>query len=212
MPNSSKKPNQPTENSISNVSELLDTFSEPVLLVDDQGIIRLISLAAMRLTGYTYDQLQGKSVEQFIPERHRVYYQHYLEAFFKEPHLHSAENQRNLVVLKQDNQELPVDVSLKLIRLNHHQFVIVNLHVADRQSLVEQNLHDSEERLLLAKQAAGLGVFDIDLEYQIIYQDDRMSELWGGHSAGVCSYQSFFSAIHPKDRSRYQAALDKALS
>ena len=192
------------------LSVFLDAFSEALLLVDDQGMMRMVNLAAQKLTGYTHEQLLGKSIDLLIPARYRAHHQHYEKAYFKEPRKRAMENGRSLALLKQDQQEISVDIDLRPITISDQSFVLVNINIANQQLQVEQELQEIEERLLLAKQAAGLGIFDLDLQHQIIYQDERMSEFWGEQSTRSCAYETFFSAIHPKDRALYQAALNKA--
>ncbi|HMW69950.1 MAG TPA: PAS domain-containing protein, partial [Nitrosomonas sp.] len=55
--------------SIANLSfsSLLDAFSDPLLLIDNHGIIQQTNLATQNIAGYTNDQLQGKSIDQLIP-------------------------------------------------------------------------------------------------------------------------------------------------
>lgn len=192
------------------LSVLLDAFSEALLLVDDQGMMRMVNLAAQKLTGYTHEQLLGKSIDLLIPSRYRAYHHQYIKAYFKEPRKRAIGNGRNLALLKQDQQEILIDIGLKPFTISDRSFVLVNINIVNQQLQVEQELQEIEERFLLAKQAAGLGIFDLDLQHQIIYQDDRMGELWGEQSIRSCTYETFLSAIHTKDRTRYQAALNKA--
>jgi len=77
------------------------------------------------------------------------------------------------------------------------------------QALFEA-LQKSEERLRLAKQSAGLGVFDFDARHELVYWDERMCELWGGGTTQTVSYEAFLAAIHPDDRAARQAAIVQA--
>lgn len=71
-------------------------------------------------------------------------------------------------------------------------------------------LQKSEERLRLAKQSAGLGVFDFDARNQLVHWDERMCELWGNGTTQTVSYEAFLAAIHPDDRAARQAAIVQA--
>ncbi len=193
------------------LSVFLDAFPDALLLVDDQGMMRMVNLAAQKLTGYTHEQLLGKSIDLLIPARYRARHRHYEKAYFKDPRKRTMRNGRSFALLKQDQQEISVDIDLRPITISDQSFALVNINIANQQFQVEQELQEIEERLLLAKQAAGLGIFDLDLQHQIIYQDERMSEFWGEQSTHSCTYETFFSAIHPKDRALYQAALNKAI-
>ena len=77
------------------------------------------------------------------------------------------------------------------------------------QALFEA-LQKSEERLRLAKQSAGLGVFDFDARNQLVHWDERMCELWGSGTTQTVSYEAFLAAIHLDDRAARQAAIVQA--
>lgn len=174
------------------LSVFLDAFPDALLLVDDQGMMRMVNLAAQKLTGYTHEQLLGKSIDLLIPARYRARHRHYEKAYFKDPRKRTMRNGRSFALLKQDQQEISVDIDLRPITISDQSFALVNINIANQQFQVEQELQEIEERLLLAKQAAGLGIFDLDLQHQIIYQDERMSEFWGEQSTRSCTYETFF--------------------
>lgn len=83
------------------------------------------------------------------------------------------------------------------------------VHTYNPQALFEA-LQKSEERLRLAKQSAGLGVFDFDARHQLVHWDERMCELWGRGNTQTVSYEEFLTAIHPDDRASRQAAILQA--
>lgn len=67
-----------------------------------------------------------------------------------------------------------------------------------------------EDRLRLAKDAAELGIYDRDLDHGRIDWDERMRHLWGIGPDEPVTHELFMAAIHPDDRARVQAALDRA--
>lgn len=73
----------------------------------------------------------------------------------------------------------------------------------------EHALHASEERLRLAKQAANLGIFDLDPKKMVFNYDEKMLEFWGGKPEKAISYEEFIAAINPKDRAASQVAFDR---
>ncbi|HVI02627.1 MAG TPA: PAS domain-containing protein [Enhygromyxa sp.] len=73
---------------------------------------------------------------------------------------------------------------------------------------VEQVLRESEERLRMAQDAAGLGIHDLDLRTGAARWDRRARELWGLGREDPISFESFVSGVHPDDRPALQAAID----
>jgi PAS domain S-box-containing protein len=74
----------------------------------------------------------------------------------------------------------------------------------------EEALRDSEERLRIALEAAGLGAWDCDLRTGEIHGDERTQKILG-IAAGSMSLDRFFLALFPDDRERMQSALRQAL-
>ena len=73
----------------------------------------------------------------------------------------------------------------------------------------EAELRQSEQRLTLATQAAKLGVFDFDISSGVHRWDARTRELWGVGPNEPVSSDTLFAGIHPDDRERVQAAMDR---
>ena len=73
----------------------------------------------------------------------------------------------------------------------------------------EHALRASEERLRLAKQAANLGVFDLDPKKMVFNYDEKMLEFWGGKPEKAISYEEFIAAIKPEDRAARQLEFDR---
>ncbi|HVF17522.1 MAG TPA: PAS domain S-box protein, partial [Steroidobacteraceae bacterium] len=72
-------------------------------------------------------------------------------------------------------------------------------------------LVDSQERLLIAKRAAGLGIHDWNIKTGEIAWDERLYELWGFEPGVPVMYDVFAKGIHPEDMAHTQKAVDKAL-
>jgi PAS domain S-box-containing protein len=67
-----------------------------------------------------------------------------------------------------------------------------------------------QERLLLAKRAARLGVYDWDIRGSTLEWDERTRELWALEPDDPVSYQVFVNALHPDDRRDMERALQKS--
>ena len=72
-------------------------------------------------------------------------------------------------------------------------------------------VRESRQRLLLANRAARLGTHDWQIEAGIITWDERTYELWGIRPGEPVTYELFVDGLHPEDRARTQAAVDRAL-
>ncbi|MFA7267910.1 MAG: PAS domain S-box protein [Sterolibacterium sp.] len=68
-------------------------------------------------------------------------------------------------------------------------------------------LRASLERLRLAQDTAGLGIYDIDMISGAIHLDARIRELWGIDPDQQATYDTLVAGVHPEDRSAMAAAM-----
>jgi nitrogen fixation negative regulator NifL len=76
---------------------------------------------------------------------------------------------------------------------------------------VISDLRFSEDRLRLAKTAAGLGIFDIDIAAGTMNWDERVRELWEAGPEATVTRDLFLSRLDPADRAPTQRCMQRAL-
>jgi PAS domain-containing protein len=74
----------------------------------------------------------------------------------------------------------------------------------------EQSLRESELRLSLAADSAGVGLWEFDCRTQRFWATERTLSLFGFAATEVLSLPRFEQAIHPEDRDQFRQALDRA--
>lgn len=75
----------------------------------------------------------------------------------------------------------------------------------------EEKLRDSERSLRLAKNAASLGVFELDMRTGLVKCDSFFKDVWGlEQSKEGFDREVFYEGIHPEDRNRHREAVEKA--
>lgn len=191
---------------------IFDAATEAMLLTDNHGKVLMVNPRGQNLFGYTNAELSGTAFENMIAPHSLERYRYFWKLLFKK----SAERAENsgylLVMLHRNRKELSLNISFSAIKIQQQSLVLVSCKVAHCDPETEKALRSSEERLRLAKQAAGLGIFDYDIRRNIVYWDLQMREFWGGHSEEVVSYEEFVARIHPEDFAARQKAIDYAIS
>jgi PAS domain S-box-containing protein len=76
---------------------------------------------------------------------------------------------------------------------------------------VEKALAESEQRLRLAIDATGLGLFDRDVPTRTLRWSPRTKEIFGLPADRPITFEGFLSLIHPEDRDRVREAIERAL-
>jgi len=181
-----------------------------MLLVNDAGQVIQANPTAQLLLGYPLETIVGLEVESLIPQRYREHHRHYRNAFNENRETRPMGNGNPLSILTRDGRELNVHIGLSPLHGETKTYTLVTLHVVDRRRQAEEDLRISEERLRFAREAANLGVFDLDASFNILYWDERMHELWGLDADTSINHKQLLSAIHPDDVALRQAALEQA--
>ncbi len=191
---------------------MFDAAADAMLLTDAEGNILLTNRALRQMLGYNDDDgIIGNAIEFLIPERHRARHRQHRKHYSAKPTQRAIGNGNNLVVLTSDGRELPVDIGLSPINDHGKHLVLATFHFPDHSQQDKKALWESEERLLLAKSAAGLGVFDFDLLNQTAVCDERIRELWGFAEDEPISYGKLTDGLHPQDLPIRNTALQRAL-
>jgi PAS domain S-box-containing protein len=189
---------------------LFNTVANAMLLVNDAGQVIQANPTAQLLLDYPLETIVGLEVESLIPQRYREHHRHYRNAFNENRETRPMGNGNPLSILTRDGRELNVHIGLSPLHGETKTYTLVTLHVVDRRRQAEEDLRISEERLRFAREAANLGVFDLDASFNILYWDERMHELWGLDADTSINHKQLLSAIHPDDVALRQAALEQA--
>lgn len=199
----------PDENPDLSFKALLDIVPNAMLLVNDADLIVQVNPAVQLLLGYPSETVIGREVETLIAQHYREHYRQYRKSFSSSKTRPIGSDNR-LSVLAGDGREIEVSIDLSPLCSKQQAYTMVTFSVADRRRQTEEALRISEERLRFAKEAASLGVFDLDANFNILHWDDRMQELWGLDPNNSVNQKQLQTTIHPEDIASRKAALEHA--
>ncbi len=77
---------------------------------------------------------------------------------------------------------------------------------------IEKDLRDREEKLGLALDAAGQGIWEVDLEKDTLAWSEQSKALFGVEAATSITRELFYNQIHPDDRNRVRQAVSDAVN
>ena len=100
------------------VRALLETASQAILAVSEDGRIVLVNAAAEKMFGYARQELREAKLERLVPERLREQHAQYHAAWRTRPENRPMGVGRDLVALRKDGSEFPVEISLSSVRTN----------------------------------------------------------------------------------------------
>lgn len=95
------------------MARILDMLPNAVIVIDDQGIMRLVNQAAELLFGYPRQNMLGEALEMLLPERFRERHAEHRRRFFEEPRTRPMGVGINqLLGLRSNGSEIELEITI----------------------------------------------------------------------------------------------------
>jgi PAS domain S-box-containing protein len=104
--------------------DLIESMPDGIVVANQDGAIVLANSMAERLFGYRAGALQGRLVDDLLPERFRGSHAGHRRDYHAQPHSRTMGIGLALSGLRQDGSEFPVEISLSPIRIGDAQLVV----------------------------------------------------------------------------------------
>ncbi|MFW5705709.1 MAG: PAS domain S-box protein, partial [Bacteroidota bacterium] len=179
--------------------DIVEITHDLLWTVNLEGKIMFINDASIKIYGYTPQEMIGRKFADFIPEevvneRNRLFYENLqkgITTFEKETEVKRRDGK---TIYIKDNVSAVFDESGKLKAVSGASKDITN------DILYRKELEASRDRLELALQGGGIGLWDYDVKKNSIVVNDQWKKILGVESEDYEIDSSFFeSIIHPDD-------------
>jgi PAS domain S-box-containing protein len=121
---------------IENHRALFESAPDGILVVDRNGVIRDANAEAVRLFGWSRDQLEGQPIEVLVPEDVRGHHHGHRERYADQPSRRPMGIGMELTAQRQDGSTFPVEISLNQMDAGEESFTVATVRdVSDRKRL-----------------------------------------------------------------------------
>lgn len=190
------------------LAAIVEHSNDAIIGKDLQGRVTSWNSAAARMYGYSAEEMVGQPLELLLPDDRK----HEVKEIIERVRRGEAVSHYETVRRARGGREVLVDLTTSPICDADGELTGISAivrDITDRQER-ERLMREKEARLRMAKQAAGLGIYDFDLRNGTVEWDDRIREIWGVGEDDEITHETFLSGVHPDDRSIAQAAAGQA--
>jgi len=158
---------------------LLEALPEATALVDSRGVVHYVNGLLTALTGYEPVELIGQDVQILVPERLRKRLRQARREQARAPEAPSVWNADDLVILRRDAEEVPVEVSRSPLALDQGSWVVIAIRDVRTQRAIEQARADAELRFRVAFENNMAPMTFADANDRIIAVNEAMCQMVG---------------------------------
>jgi len=137
-------------------------------MVDEKGIIQLANPVVERMFGYSPGDFIGKPLEILLPIRYHARHVNFRKQFNDNPAPRRMGIGRDLMAVRKDGSEFPVEVSLSYKEINKLFVVVAFVIDITERKKTEEALKRSEEQLL---------VYAAELEKKVQERTEELNKL-----------------------------------
>ncbi|MDA2920799.1 PAS domain S-box protein, partial [Desulfobacterota bacterium AH_259_B03_O07] len=186
---------------------VVEASPNAIVMVDQEGKIKLVNTQTEKLFGYSRGELIGQSVEILVPRRFRDRHFEYRKSFFTNPEARPMGRGRDLFAVRKDGSECPVEIGLSPIKLSEGLMVLSSMVDITERKRAEQVLRESEEKLQAIMDNIPDAVLVYDEQGKIITINKEASRLFC--AKGKKKLENIWDIIPTEDKDKFTEKLKR---
>lgn len=194
---------------------LLNTVVDPIIVIDDRGLIESFNPAAEKAFGYRTSEVLGKNIRMLMPAPHRNKHSEYLRRYQTTGEARVIGLGRTASACRKDGSMFPVELSVSEMKVRGRtKYTGVVRDISEREK-AEEALRQSEARLALAVEAGQLGVWDMEVATGKLRTSGPLARNFltsRVSSTTVDTMADWFALMHPDDTDMAEDQLGALIS
>ena len=158
---------------------IVQSTNDAIILMDTQGNVTFWNRGAEMSFGYTAEEMVGRPVAQIVPERFREAHQRGVQRVAAAGRLTVQANMFELVGLRKDGTEFPLEFSLGAWTGKSGLFITGIVRDISERKLAETALRESEGRYRRLIESLPAAVYTCDAQGRITLYNQAAVALWG---------------------------------
>jgi PAS domain S-box-containing protein len=134
---------------------ILEAAGQAILIVDQRGTIVSVNRQAETMFGHPRDRLAGAAVEVLLPDRLRERHVAHRATYFRDPHVRPMGRGLDLLALRADGTEFPVEISLSYVETDDGLRALAFVTDITHRKTLERATRQTERLSALGQLSAG---------------------------------------------------------
>jgi len=189
---------------------VVETASDAVVSMDDEGSIVFANPATARIFGYDPAELAGKPLTLLMPEYMRELHRSGLKRHLAAGQRHINWQGTELTALRKNGEEFPVEVSFGEISRDGHRVFTGFLRDISKRKQAEQALRRSEAFLAEGQRLGKIGSFSWRVATDEITWSEQLYHIYELETGVPVSLELIRSRVHPEDVTLYEKMVEQA--
>ena len=165
-----------SEMTLDRLALLVEASPHAIVVMDQQGKIALLNASTEKLFGYARVELIGQAVEILVPLHLRTHHVALRDQFLKEPHSRLLGGGRELLGMRKDGTEFPIEIGLNPIRAASGVFVFAAIVDLTERRRTELALRNTQALYSSLVESLPLNAFRKDLDGKFQFANQRFCQ------------------------------------
>lgn len=187
---------------------VVEQSAEGLFLLDAASLrIKDTNPALRRMLGYTSGELAAMTVHDLVHNPQEL-----VDSGARQASSQGEARYTESWCRKKDGTPLPVEVAASYISYARKRSICVNVRDISERKRQQADLQQSKDRLRLAVDAAGMGIWDYNPATGMVDCDQHTRKAFGIPAGEDATYEAMMSRLHEEDRPETARAIGEAFT